>query len=163
MNKRHRFIYTAAAVLLVIFITTGYWFSRHNLSFTCSSSTVSFYGNNGNNSNAASLNFTQTLNFNYLGKATVFIAGELHTPEGVTYRMNRSVFYDYVHLGGSNYYLQVTDSILAGNDDVPVSLAKTELAPLQQGASRIVGIRQLPSGDMVVANNVGPFLICAVH
>ncbi|HCR2009231.1 TPA: hypothetical protein ONC52_001020 [Enterobacter asburiae] len=160
MNKRHRFLYSIAAVLLVIFITIGYWVSRHNLSFTCSSSTVSFYGNNAN---APFLNFTQTLTFNYLGKATVFVAGELHTPEGVTYRMNRSVFYDYVHLGGSNYHVQVTDSILAGNDDVPDSLAKTELAPLQQGASRIVGIRQLPSGDMVVANNVGPFLICAVH
>ena len=160
MNKKKRLLYSAVVVLLVIFITLGYWVSRHNLSFTCSSSTASFYRNSGN---APLMNFTQTLTFSYWGKVTVFVVGELYTPEGVTYRVNRSVIYDYVRLGGSDYHLQVTGSISAGNDNVPDSLAKTDLAPLLQGARRVVGIRQLPNGDMVVANNVGPFLLCAVH
>lgn len=159
MNKKF-LLYGTGTVLLGIFITLGYWVSRHNLSFTCSSSTASFYSNSGN---LPFLNFTQTLTFSNLGKTIVRVSGDLHTPEGKTYVINRSIFYDYVRISGGNYRLKVTGAIAAGNDNVPASLAKTVLAPLLQGASRIVGIRQLPSGDMVVANNVGPFLICAVH
>ncbi|HCR3980609.1 TPA: hypothetical protein OOF39_000009 [Kluyvera ascorbata] len=160
MKKKHLLAYSAGTGVLIIFLALGYWYSQHNLSFTCSSSTASFYSNEGEQ---PFVNFTQNISFNHFGKASVYLSGDLHTQDGQIYPMNRSVFYRYVRIGTSDYRLQVTGEVRSGNDRVPADLDNQYLMPVLEGVSRIFGIRQLPTGDMVISNNAGPYLICAVH
>ncbi|RXJ09088.1 hypothetical protein [Lelliottia nimipressuralis] len=159
MKKTHLYLSVAGSVLLIIFLLSGYWISRHNLSFSCSSSTASF-GSNINNS--LLLNFTQNMTFSYRGKAVIHLSGDLS--EGNTrYVLNRTIVYTYIRTGTNDYSLRVVNASRAGSDTVPENLEHTYLGPILQGAHRIIGVRKMPTGDMLIANNAGPFLICAVH
>ncbi|HFT1963454.1 TPA: hypothetical protein RG862_003686 [Enterobacter ludwigii] len=160
MKTKYIIHYSAGALISSVFIMLGYWYSHHNLRFACSSSTASFYTNNDNKS---FLDFTQNITFSYWGKATVSLSGNLYTTEGKMYVINRSVFYDYEHIGASQYRLKVTGAMSYGNDSVPVSLERKHLMPILKDVSRVMGIRHLANGDVMFFNNAGPFFICAVH
>ena len=159
MKKNPLYYSMAGGVLLLIFLLFGYWISHHNLSFTCSSSTASFASNINN---TMSLNFTQSMTFSYRGKAVVYLSGNITTSEA-KYELNRTIVYSYTRTGTSDYSLQVVNATSAGSDTVPEYLEQTYLGSLLQKAQRIIGIRKMPSGDMLIANNAGPYLICAVH
>ncbi|POT55532.1 hypothetical protein C3432_20990 [Citrobacter amalonaticus] len=159
MKKQHLFYSVAGCVLLVIFLLSGYWLSLHNLSFTCSSSTASFASNINN---TVALNFTQSMTFSYRGKAVVHLSGYFTTGD-TRHVLNRTIVYAYTRTGTSDYSLRVVNATRAGSDTVPENLERTYLGPILQGAYRIIGIREMPSGDMLIANNAGPYLICAVH
>ncbi|EFN9101096.1 hypothetical protein F9Z46_21310 [Escherichia coli] len=160
MNKRHITIYFISILLAPIIIFCGYWYSRHNLSFTCSTSTESFYNNVGNK---PFMDFTQNIKFSYSGKATVSISGILHTQDGKNYALNRSIIYDYEYININQYRLNVSSTLRAGNDNIPVSLELKHLMPVLIGVNRVIDIRRLENGNMIFSNNAGPFFICAVH
>ncbi len=159
MKKSPLFLYCIGTFLLIIFLAVGYWYSRHNLNFTCSSSTASFYTNKGN---VPFLNYTQSVSFTHSGKAYVHISGNIHDAEKM-YALNRTIIYSYERIAPTEYRMQVLTAFYAGSDSVPEAMEKKYLMPILPGIERIFGIRQLPTGDMVISNNSGPFLICAVH
>ncbi|MEX3019436.1 hypothetical protein AB4K05_07530 [Kluyvera sp. STS39-E] len=158
MKKYHVFIFILMALLLV-FLAGGYWHSQHNLSFTCSSSTVSL---STNTENKPFLNFTESVTFTLKGQVFVNISGEIHN-EDASYTLNRSIIYDYIRLGSGDYQLHAIRVTPTGTDDIPAELAQKFLGQLSLDSYRVVSIRQLPSGDMVISNTTGPYIICAVH
>lgn len=158
MKKFHLFIFSIGA-LLTIFLALGYWHFQHNLSFTCSSSTASFSTNEGNK---PFLNFTQNVTFTLKGEAFVNISGEIHSEENI-YTINRTIIYDYVRLGSGDYQLHSISVTPTGTDNVPAELTQKYLGQLHLDSYRVISVRQLPSGDMVISNTSGPYIVCAVH
>ena len=159
MKKKHIYYSVVGGLLLCIFLFSGYWLYRHNLSFTCSSSTASFASNINN---AITLNFTQTMTFSYQGQAVIHLSGDINE-DSTRYILNRTVVYAYTRVGDSLYSLKVVRANRTGSDTVPEHLEKAYLGPLLSAAHRIIGIRTMPSGNILISNNAGPYLICAVH
>ncbi|WP_336277821.1 hypothetical protein [Cronobacter dublinensis] len=159
MKRMPLYFSVSAVTLLFIYLTLGYWIYRHNLSFTCSSSTASFVTNAGNK---PFFNFTQTLSFDHTGKAFLQLSGELYEDQKA-YVVYRTIIYSYSRIGRNEYNMQVESTILGGNDTVPKEFEQKHLTPLLKDTRRIIGVMQLPSGDWVIANTSGPYLICAVH
>ncbi|KGB00850.1 hypothetical protein DR73_2147 [Enterobacteriaceae bacterium ATCC 29904] len=159
MKKKHIYYSVAGGLLLCSFLLSGYWLYRHNLSFTCSSSTASFASNIDN---AITLNFTQTMTFSYRGQAVIHLSGDINENH-TRYVLNRTVVYNYTRTGDSLYSVKVVHANRTGSDTVPAHLEKGYLGSLLSSAQRIIGIRTMPSGDILISNNAGPYLICAVH
>lgn len=159
MKKQNICYLLAGGILLLIFLSSGYWISRHNLSFTCSSSTASF-ATNANNT--MMLNFTHNTTFSYSGKVVSHLSGDF-IADGVRYVLNRNIVYAYTRLDSNNYSLRVVSTTRTGSDTVPVNLERTYLGSILDGAHRILGISEMPTGDILISNNAGPYLICAVH
>lgn len=157
--KKFTILLISVGALLAIFLVLGYWHFQHNLSFTCSSSTASFSTNEGN---SPFLNFTQNVTFSLKGEALVNISGEIHNKDNI-YTINRTIIYDYVRIGSADYKLHAISVTPTGTDDVPAELTRKYLGQIQPGSYRVVNIRQLPSGDMVISNTSGPYIVCAVH
>ena len=108
------------------------------------------------------LNFTQNTTFSYSGKVVSHLSGDF-IAGGVRYVLNRNIVYDYTRLDSNNYSLRVVNTTRTGSDTVPVNLEHTYLGSILHGAHRILGISEMPTGDMLISNNAGPYLICAVH
>ncbi|EPM3637450.1 MULTISPECIES: hypothetical protein [Enterobacter] len=159
MKRIHFYVSVSAVALAIILLTVGYWFYQHNLSFTCSSSTASFVTNVGNK---PLLNFSQTLSFERTGKAFLHLSGELHEGQKI-YVVNRTIIYTYSRIGRNEYSMHVKSTTIGGNDSVPELFEHKHLGPVLKDTRRIISVMQLPSGDRVIANNSGPYLICAVH
>ncbi|MEB4675492.1 hypothetical protein MXL54_12025 [Enterobacteriaceae bacterium G50] len=160
-NKKIVSYFTGASLLMICILVSGGWYYHHNLSFTCTSSMASFYSNEGDK---PFINFTQNINFNYFGKASVHLSGYLYSQDGRKFKLDRSVFYRYTRiLGTHDYRLQVKEDMRSGNDTIPAVLERRHLMPVIKGESEIFGIRRLPNRDMIISNNAGPYLICAVH
>lgn len=159
MKKQQVYFSMAGGLLLIMFISSGYWISQHRLSFTCSSSTVSFASNINNN---MALSFTQNMTFSYWGKVVIHLSGEFS--EGNTrYVLNRTVVYTYTRTYKHGYSLRVINTSITGSDNVPESLENIYLGSLLLGAHRILRIQKMPTGDILISNNAGPYLICATH
>ncbi|MFP2428833.1 hypothetical protein [Enterobacter ludwigii] len=159
MKKKHICYSVAGGLLLCAFLLSGFWFYKHNLSFACSSSTASFASNINN---AITLNFTQNMTFSYRGRAVIHLSGDINE-DHTRYVMNRTIVYTYTRAGTNLYSMRVVHATRTGSDTVPKHLEKGYLGPLLIGAHRIIGIRSMPSGDILISNNAGPYLICAVH
>lgn len=158
--KMHRLILTAlSAVVFIALIVSGYWFYHHNLNFACSSSTSSF---SSNINSKVSFDFSQHLTFDHWGKAVIHISGGFKDQNG-EYVLNRTAIYNYKRIGAYDYSMRVINVTRAGSDTVPSQLERLYLMPIVQGTHRILGIQQLPSGGMVISNNAGPYMMCAVH
>ncbi|MGU3412593.1 hypothetical protein ACLBW2_06805 [Enterobacteriaceae bacterium C23F] len=159
MKKNHFYLSVTGALVVIILLISGYWIGQHNLNFTCSSSTVSFATNVNNK---LLFNFTQTLSFSYSGKFVMHISGGFQDGDR-EYVLNRTIVSDYKRSSMSEYNMKVVNVTRAGSDNVPDNLEHQYLMPIVLGSQRIMAIRQLPSGSMVISNPAGPYVICAVH
>ena len=152
-------MYSVGLLILAGLLMMGYGYTRHNLNFTCSSSNSSFHNNA---ESTPFLTFSQNISFTRSGAAFLYISGNIEN-ENKYYSLNRAIIYDYRRIGPDEYLMEVTKASRSGGDNIPAELENKYLMPLLSGVQRIIRIRQLPNGNMVFANNAGPFLICAVH
>nr|WP_318382423.1 hypothetical protein [uncultured Enterobacter sp.] len=146
-------------IVALVAAIAGWKMLRTDREWTCSSFITL---NEEDGDNKISLSLFQRLTVYPNETASVNVAGILASGAD-TYSLSRVVNYRFTRTGSTQYTVVATNVSKTSKDTLPHALERKYVPSLISGTQRVIGLRPLGNGNLVVSYSAGPYFICARH